>query len=123
MQMTKKIGMVSAVAAVLVGVSATPSMAGVDSDLSTAQGTQGRFLHDGDRLRIRDTARDGESVYGQYKINGGTVRTTAQWNGGVDTYTDFSTGNPAEGSTVTIRAAHQDEFAPDDFGEWKSGRA
>lgn len=82
-----------------------------------------RFIHDGDKLRVADTAADGESVYGQYKVNGGTVKTTSQWNGGVDTNYEFSTGNPTEGATVTIRGVHQDEVAPDDYGSWKSGTA
>lgn len=117
-----RIALVAGATIALVGLNA-PAFAGTNSDYSTAQGTMGRFLHDGDKLRIWDTDADGESVYGQYKINGGTVHTTSQWNGGVDTNHDFSTGDPAEGSTVTIRAAHQDELAPDDFGAWKSGTA
>lgn len=97
--------------------------AGANSPTSTTDGAAAQFLHSGDILNVCDTAPDGESVYGQYKINGGSTKTTSQWNGGNNTCGSKSTGDPSEGSEVQIRAAHQDELSPDDYGAWKTGIA
>jgi hypothetical protein len=102
---------------------AGPAVAGSNSNLSTTAGASARFLHVGDLIKVCDTESDGESVYAEYQINGGSTRTTSQHNGGNNTCGEKSTGNPSEGSEVRQRASRQAEFAPDNHGEWKTGIA
>lgn len=97
--------------------------AGADSQLSTTDGATARFLHYGDDIRVCDTQADGESVYAQYYINGGSTQSTSQHNGGVNSCAKKGIGDIREGAEVTIRAARQAELAPDNYGAWKTGIA
>lgn len=110
----------AAAATLLTGPAAN---AGVNSSVSSTNGATAQFLHNGDQIKVCDTQADGESVYAQYKINGGSSKNTSQWNGGSNTCGNKGIGNPAEGSEVGIRAARQAELAPDNYGAWKYGTA
>lgn len=118
-----KVGMATAAATMVTGMAVAPANAGADSPVSSTGGATAKFFNVGDEVRVCDTQADGESVYAQYRINGGNTSDTSQHNGGNNTCDRRSTGNPAEGSEVQVRAARQAELAPDNYGDWKTGIA
>ena len=100
------------------------AVAGTNGQYSSTSGSTAKFFHSGDYLEVCDTGGDGWSVYAKYFYNGmSTERSTGQWNGGATTCHNFSTGNPAEGLTVSYRAWLQVEYAPDKFGTQAAGIA
>ncbi len=99
------------------------AMAGTDSGVSATTGATAKFISYGDKIMICDQLRDGFSVFANYYVNGGTVHKTEQHNGGVDTCDTRTTGDPDEGSQVTVRAGRDVESGTDNYGPWRSGRA
>ncbi|WP_405064359.1 hypothetical protein OG474_22640 [Kribbella sp. NBC_01505] len=99
------------------------AMAGTDSGVSSTTGATAKFVSYGDKIMLCDQLGDTFSVYAQYYVNGGAIHTTSQHNGGNGTCDTRTTGDPAEGAQVTVRAGRQVDGGADNYGPWKSGRA
>lgn len=100
---------------------ASAAFAGTNSPTSSTTGVTARFINVGDSITVCDTGNDGWSVYAQYRINGGSVHSTSSFTG-PGTCRSYSTGNPAEGSTVQVRAVRS-IGGPNNYGAWVTGVA
>jgi hypothetical protein len=99
---------------------ASAALAGTNSATSTTTGASAKFIASGDSITVCDTSSDGHSVYAQYRINGGATHSTSVVSSGSGTCVSKSTGNPAEGSTVSVRAVRS---GAGNTGAWVTGVA
>jgi hypothetical protein len=120
MRTKRVLGSIAAGTAAVI-VCASAAVAGTNSSVSTTTGGSAKFVANGDSITVCDTGNDGyNNVYAQYRINGGTIDFTASVTTGPGTCGSRSTGNPAEGSTVSIRVVRG---GPNNVGPWVSGVA
>ncbi|MFE2046608.1 hypothetical protein ACFXAZ_38000 [Streptomyces sp. NPDC059477] len=123
------------VCALALGFSASPAAAGNHSSLTfgysagcngaSDTGSQGRFLHDGDRFFVGDVCRDGHSAVLLGTVRGDSAPEVVVWASEGVGDESVESYNVAEGTTVRVRACIGD-FADEIYwgcGSWEQGVA
>jgi hypothetical protein len=130
---TRRVATVTVVAALALTVGAPPATAGTHSYNSFGKsgscfadiGSQGRFLHDGDRFWIKDECADGHHAVLLGTVAGDIAPEVVVWATGGAGSERTRAYNVAEGKQVRVRACVGDQ-EDDSYwgcGSWERGTA